>query len=691
LNRFSFVLLTPLLLAGVSVSVAAESYVLPAGELREELARHLAGEAEKDWNARRARVAALSSPAQVKERQQYIRRWMIDAMGGFPAKTPLNAKITGGFARDGYRVEHLVFESQPKFFVTANVYIPTNTKGPFPAVLGVAGHSASGKAIDTYQYAWIGMVKRGFLVLAFDPPGQGERSEYFDRTLGKSSVGIGVREHNMAGTQTLLTGAAFARYEAWDGIRAFDYLLTRSDVDPKRIGVAGNSGGGTQSAYLAVVEPRLAASVISCYMTGWAKLWNKPGPQDAEQDFPGFLSAGLDFGDFMIAFGPKPVTMLTGIRDFFPIEGARETYAEVKRVFEVLDAPGQAGYFEYDDEHGWHKPRREATYRWLTKFLQGKDDNGAEPPIQPEPEKNLNATPTGQVSTSFGGETVQSLNLKLAEKLFASRSALRASDPLKLRAAIARRLSLQERAGIPKTTVVRPNAILIETEPGIRVPALLHLPSTPGKHPATVYVNSAGKGADLNEIETLVGNGQVVLSIDPRGWGESAPEQGSGGYSGMWQLAQRAMLIGKPLAGMQVYDVLRAFDYLVTRPDVDPVRVSVKGAGNGGILALYAGALEPAVANVESVGSVASYMTIARAVKHSGVIDIIVPGVLNDFDLPDVAGLIAPRPLRIASVRDANGATLDLAAVQQEYAPAVHRYRRVKRPDALKISGEGPH
>jgi cephalosporin-C deacetylase-like acetyl esterase len=682
----SLISLTTLLTMG-SVCARADGLVLPAGELREELAGYLTAQAEKHWTARSAKVAALSSAAQVRERQQYIRRWMLDAMA-FPAKTPLNAKITGGFARDGYRVEHLIFESQPKFYVTANVYIPTNVKGPFPAVLGVAGHSATGKAIDTYQYAWIGMVKRGFLVLAFDPPGQGERSEYFDQGLGKSSVGIGVREHNMAGTQVLLTGATFARYEAWDGIRAFDYLLTRPDVDPKRIAVAGNSGGGTQSAYLAVVEPRLAASVISCYMTSWAKLWTKPGPQDAEQDFPGFLSAGLDFGDFMIAFGPKPITMLTGIRDFFPIEGARNTYAEVKRVFEVLDAPGQAGYFEYDDEHGWHKPRREATYRWLTKFLQGKDDNGAEPPIKPEPEKNLNATSTGQVSTSLGGETVQSLNRKIAEKLFANRAAARVSNPEKLRAVIARRLNLSPRTGVPKATQVKPDALLIETEPGIRVPALLRMPSIAGKHPATIYVNSAGKNAASKEIEVLVGSGQAVLAIDPRGWGESAPDQGSSGYSGMWQLAQRAMLIGRPLSGMQVYDVLRAFDYLRSRPDIDPQRITLKGDGNGGILALYAGALEPAISGVESVNSVASYMAIVRVVKHTGVIDIVVPGVLHDFDLPDVAGLIAPRPLHIASARDGNDGILELAAVQQEYAPAVQRYSRLKRSDVLRISSQ---
>ena len=164
---------------------------------------------------------------------------MQEAIGGFPEKTPLNAKITGGFQRDGYRVENLVFESQPGFYVTANVYVPAG-QGPFPAVVGVAGHSATGKAIATYQMAWIGMVKRGFLVIAFDPAGQGERSEYFEPTFGKSVVGIGVAEHNMAGTQTLLTGMGYARYEIWDGIRSFDDLLTRKDVDPKRIAVSGN-------------------------------------------------------------------------------------------------------------------------------------------------------------------------------------------------------------------------------------------------------------------------------------------------------------------------------------------------------------------------------------------------------------------------------------------------------------------
>ena len=134
------------------------------------------------------------------------------ALGEFPeTKTPLNPRITGTLDRGDYRVEKLVFESLPGFYVTANVYVPKTGKPPYPAVLGVAGHSTNGKASSTYQHGWIGMAKRGILVLAYDPPGQGERSEYLDPSTGKSRTGIGVPEHIMAGLQCLLTGGNIAR------------------------------------------------------------------------------------------------------------------------------------------------------------------------------------------------------------------------------------------------------------------------------------------------------------------------------------------------------------------------------------------------------------------------------------------------------------------------------------------------
>ena len=677
----------------MAICAAAAGNLLVPGSYQpgDELYRHLTAQAEQHWNARRSKVSALTTPSEVQARQKFIREWMTRAVGGFPGKTPLNARITGGFARDGYRVEHLVFESQPQFYVTANVYVPAG-RAPFPAVLGVAGHSVTGKAIDTYQYAWIGLVKRGFLVIAIDPPGQGERSEYFDAATGKSTVPIGTRQHSMAGTQCLLTGTTFARYEAWDGIRAVDYLLTRSDVDAKRIAVAGNSGGGTQSAYLAVLEPRLAAAVVSCYMTDWEQLWEKPGPQDAEQNFPEFLSSGLNFGDFMIAFAPKPITMLTAIRDYFPIAGGRATHAEVKRVFGVLGAAEQAGYFEHDDNHGWHQPRREATYRWLVKHLQGKDDDGREPAITPEPEANLNATKTGQVVTSFGGETVRSINLKLAERMYPERQAAKISDAEKLRRLIANTLKLPSRAGTPPATVVNTvsdargttTKLLLETEPGLRIPMTLYVPQGSAKIGAILYLNSAGVLMD-KELESMVKSGITVLTFDPRGSGGGTSAPNSEEYSKEWQLAQRALLIGRPLIGMQVFDALRAFDYFAHRPEIAGQDIGIIGEGVGGVVALYAGALEPKIGWVTASGSVASYMTIARAETHAGMIGIVIPGVLREFDLPDVAGMIAPRSLNLVSLRDAAGNRIPVETVKREYATVINRFERMRKLNLLQI------
>ena len=596
----------------------------------ETVESYLTAIAARQWTERARKVEALRTPAQVRERQQFIRKWMVDAIGGFPEKTPLNAKITGTLERDGYRVEKVLYESLPNFFVTANLYVPASGNGPYPAVLGVAGHSDTGKAIPTYQHVWISLARQGYVVLAFDPVGQGERLEYWDSQTRKSTVGVGTREHMMAGLQCLLTGTTLARYIAWDGIRGVDYLLTRSDVDPKRIGVAGNSGGGTQTAYMAVLDQRLAAAVSSCYITSWETLWAGQGPQDSEQVFPNFLRDGLDFGDYLIAFAPKPIEMTTAIKDFFPIDGARATFKEVEKVFAVADAPGRVGYFEYDDPHGWSQPRREAAYRWFNKWLQGRDTDGREPEHLTEPEANLNVTPTGQVHDTPGRATVQSINAKLAEDLHAKRACLKLSPPA-FRDTIRKRLAIPNTAGAVKSA----GDNRIETEPGIEIAAALR----PGKTKAVlIWIDSAAAPEPGDE---------GVFAIDPRGFGATALSATGKGYAGEYSRAMRALMVGKTMLGMQVFDALRAYEYLRTSGNVDPKRIRIGGRGNAGVVAQIAAALEPSLAGVESHSAPESWLAIAKSRTHSGVVNLIVPGVLRDFDLPDLARLIAPRPMRL--------------------------------------------
>lgn len=650
-----FFLLGPVILAQPPLAVG--------GDYAAQFEAWLLGQAEDHWERREETIQGLSTMAQIRERQGYVRRTMLEVIGGLPAeKSPLNARVTGSFARDGYRVENVIFESQPGFFVSANLYLPTVGRAPFPAVLGVAGHSVNGKASSTYQTAFIGFVKQGFAVLAFDPPGQGERLEYRDPDTGVSRAGAGVAEHNMAGLQTLLTGQTLARYFVWDGIRAFDYLLTRPEIDPRRIAIAGNSGGGTQAAYLAVFEPRLAAVVSSCYMTRWRELWAGPGPQDAEQVMPGFIAKGLDFADFALAHAPRPFLMTTAIRDYFPIAGARMTYKQNQRLFDLLGQSEKAGYFEFDDTHGWSQPRREAAVRFLAKSLQGRETDGREAAILTEEESVLYATPTGQVS----GSTVRSLNLEEARRQAAGR---RPTSLEGLRAAIGWRglpmVPEGRRRGEANVGGIRVEKLELIVEGGVAIPALLFHPETVRR--AVVFASSFGKGADPDVLE-LVRDGALVLAVDPRGGGESYRAAGRTGYSQAYQLAARAMLLGRNLVEMQTADLVAAARYLESRTEV-PLAVYAKGSL--GPAAEFAAALYSPIGELVVERSIVSYMDVAAAAMHEGLSSIVVPGILGKIDLPQVLSLVRPRRVTVISPAHANGRMMLRAEAEKGLGPGV--------------------
>jgi cephalosporin-C deacetylase-like acetyl esterase len=643
-----------------ALTLAAQAPLTVGGDYATAFEAWLTKQAEGHWGRREKEVAALATRAQIAARQEYVRQQMVALIGGFPAeKSPLKPRVAGQFTRDGYRVENVIFESQPGFRVTANLYLPTTGTAPYPAVLGVAGHSANGKASSTYQSAFIGFVKQGFAVLAFDPPGQGERSEYFDADTGRSRVGIGTGEHTMAGLQALLTGHTMARYETWDGIRAFDYLLTRPEIDPKRIAVAGNSGGGTQAAYLAAVEPRLAAIVSSCYMTRWRELWSGPGPQDAEQVFPSFVAKGLDFGDFALAFAPRPFIMTTAIQDFFPIDGARATYKQNQRLFDLLGAGEKAGYFEFDDTHGWSRPRREAAYRFLGKWLQNQTLSGTEPAVQPEEESLLYATASGQLATSGGSETVQSLNLAYARGL--RRGTVTAAT---LASAIGWKAVPAKPAvrvvGESTKDGVRVEKLELSVEGGLAIPALLFRGS--GTR-AAVFASSFGKGGDA-DVLALAKAGTTVLAIDPRGLGESYKPSGRTGYRQSYQLASRAILLGRNLVEMQASDLQSAVSYFGGKP------VTLYAKGAVGPAAMIAAALDGRITELVVERSIVSYMDVVAARIHEGLDQAVVPGILKHADLPDALRLLNGRRATLVSPAHPNGRPMAAKEVQTQVGTA---------------------
>jgi cephalosporin-C deacetylase-like acetyl esterase len=568
-----------------------------------------------------------------------LRAKMLALIGGLPeVRTPLNARVTGVLERPGYRVEKLLFDSLPGFHVTANLYVPTDRSGPFPAVLGTAGHSPLGKAAAVYQRAWISLVRRGYVVLAYDPPGQGERIEYFDPEMLRPRLRPGgVEEHIMAGLQCLLVGHSIARYFVWDGIRAFDYLTTRPEVDPGRIGVAGNSGGGTQAAYLAVFEPRLAAAVSSCYITRWKELWDGPGPQDAEQVWPGFLAAQLDFADFIRVFAPKPFLISSAIRDFFPIEGARATFRAAAEFYREMDAPGRLEMAEHDDTHGWSKPLREATVRFFDRHLRGVEEPYREPELDTEPESRLWVTPTGYLANSIGSETVFTLNRAAAADIYPRRRALSIRRPDELQALVSARLKIT----LPPQ------------------PALGRSGGAPG------IVTAGVPKADLDDLR------QSGWAVRPADLG--ALPEGRIGYSAAYQAAAREWLYGRSLLGRHVEAVLRAAAELKSDPAVDPKRIFVYGRGAGGVAVLIAAALDEQLAGVVAEQSITSWYAVTQAKLHEGTAEIVVPGVLKDFDLPDLVNLIAPRPIWLADPRTPGGGRADASEYPRVWVRLVER------------------
>lgn len=670
--------------------------------MRRQLYEHLTGIARGFLQQQDREIQAIQTPEDVAERKNTIRARIMDCIGPFPERSDLKARVTGSFKREGYRVENVLFQSRPGFYVTGNLYIPSSGDKPFPAVLGVNGHTLNGKAGQTYQHIWIGLARKGYVVFTFDPPGQGERMMYWDEARGESVVKGTTPEHTMAGIQCLLTGSNAANYFIWDGIRAIDYLLTRPEVDPKRIAVTGNSGGGMESAYLGAIDDRLAACIPNCYLNSWEQLWTTLGPQDAEQNMLPFVGSSLDFIDYIIPFAPRPYQMNLAIQDFFSIAGARRTYEKARRIYELMGAGDNLRKVEYDAGHGYWQPMREQMYGFLNnRFKGGKDAPDPEPEIQVEADRELQVTPSGQVMTSYpDSRTIGQLNARYAQQV-----KYKAALPSKESGLAAFRQDIQAR--VRRMTAILPadapldiqyrgslsqGDILVETltyqsEPGITIPALLFRPSgTESSLPAVLYAADESKNTDAaGEIASLVKAGYQVLAPDVRGKGESGREieineQFAEWFARDWQIAFMALQVKKNLVGMRALDLVRAVDVLLTWERIKVSKVVAVGRGSGCIPLLHAAVLDERIAGLVLDGGLWSWETMINSHLHRGQLDNVILGVYREYDLPLLAASLAPRPLALSNPADALGHMVHPDSVRSGYSQAAACYKLTGAP-----------
>ncbi len=632
----------------------------------------------------RRRLGGLKTKSDAEDYVRDVRQRIRQSFGQHPQRTPLNPRVTKVTERDGYRIENVIFDSRPGFPVTANLYVPNQTAEKMPAVVGTCGHSTNGKAAEAYQSFAQGLARLGFVCLVYDPIGQGERLQYVAEDLS-AKIGSGTREHLHAGNQQFLVGEFFGMWRAWDGIRALDYLLTRSEVDPQQVGVTGNSGGGTMTTWLCGVEGRWTMGAPSCFVTTFRRNLENELPQDTEQCPPQALALDLDHADFLAAMAPNPVIILAKERDYFDVRGSEETYRQLKRLYRLMDAEDNVALFVGPTGHGYSQENREAMYSWFNRACDGvtaassgqfdgvlrssaEVEFVAEPSLAIESDETLRCTPKGQVASLENMRTVFDFTAAKSKRLAADRKGLRGDA---LRRAIVDVLKLPEHShtspdyrnwrylgsrGYPSPHAM---AYTVDTEPGIQ--AIVYRLTDERWHSrppragtrAILYVAHLSSDSELRDEplvkEVMQAEPDVpVFACDVRGIGESLPQTCNPGsfhsdYGNDYFYAIHSLMLDRPYLGQKTFDVLRVLDWMAS---LGHTEIHLVGRGWGALSATFAAVMSDQVKQVTLKNSLMSYSDIAESENYDWPLSTLLPNVLSQFDLPDCYAELSSKAIR---------------------------------------------
>lgn len=621
-------------------------------DTREQLKAHIYGRSEKFFSQGDLIRDELRSRKQIEAHQKKVKTEFLKCLGGLPPRNPeLNARTTGKIAAEGYVIEKVIFQSRPQSYVTANLYLPLKSPGPSPAVLFLCGHKDEGKAHEEFQRACQILVQSGLIVLAIDPIGQGERLGYLDPDSKKPIIRCGVWEHEYAGIQCLPLGGSIARYFLHDAMSALDYLLTRPEVDSTRIGVTGNSGGGMQTSMLMLTDSRIAAAAPATFISSRRAMMWDGSPQDAEQIWPGFTAKGMDHEDILIAIAPKPVCVLAVTSDFFPIEGTRSTVERCRRIWKVMRSAKNLELVEDDSTHCFTENLALAATNFFNQIFFSRKMPQKKFPLVIRPASDLNCTRTGQVSLDFkDAEFVHAANRSAVGSLRKRNSKSEALFWIKKKV-------LRNRIKVPlnprfyfenecEGLVVQGAAWW--SQKGIFNSAKLfrNAELKNEKLPATIAIWNGGSArlhSHFPWIRNQCSEGKAVAVINLSGVGEHEPHSISsqspdGVFGIIHKLNNDLVWMGDDLASLRVYDVLRSLDVIQQWPGLDPLKIEVFGDGLHGIYGLLAAFLDPRIKSFDCENGLESYrgLVSARTYETTDIHSILIPGVLEYFDIPDL-------------------------------------------------------
>ncbi len=645
----------------------------------------------------RARAAALraadvppGSLDEVRRREGMLRAELQRAWGRFPASpAPLDPRRVGTLQRDGYRVEKVVFQTLPDVWMTANAYVPDRA-GRRPAVLCVHGHWRGAKQDPVVQSRCIGLARLGFFVLVVDAFGAGERA------VGKA---LGEYHGDMTAATLLPAGQPLAGIQVYENLRAVDYLRSRPEVDPERIGITGASGGGNQSMYAGAWDPRLSAIAPVCSVGNYQAYLG--AACCLCEVVPGALRFTEESGVLSLA-APRALLVVSATRDApqFSVAEARRSLADVEPLYRLLGQSARLRHAVFDSPHDYSQAMRETVYGWMQHHLAGEEDGS------PIPEPALR-TEDPELLRCFPGDSRPPDWITLPA--FAARAGRRLIDavPRPDHAEVWHETARRWRARLDEEVLggTRPArsripspgpssnadaiAIAFEPETDLRLTLKRH-PADPDRmRPDAAVLVLHLDGASHADVARLVAattnSGTAAFTCDLRATGVHAEPRDRIGRAPDHNTAEWSLWLGRPLLGQWVLDVRAALDALETRQAL-PRNLAVVGFGPAGVVAIATAALDPRLRRVVTVGSLASF--VSEVPYEHQRLGILAPGILRDVgDIPHLAALVAPRPLLVAGAVHGSGSPLAPDQLPAAFAFTRHIYGLEQAPDALALRG----
>ena len=554
-----------------------------------------------------------------------------------PARTSLNAQITGTLNRARYRIEKVVFQSLPGLYVTANLYIPNNLSEPATTILYVCGHSPHPCGTKVlYQDRAAPYVDQGYACLIVDTLEFGE------------VAGIHHGTHNLNLWNWLALGYTPLGVEVWNAMRALDYLESVPDVDATRVGMTGFSGGGAVTWFTAAVDERVAAAVPVCstYTFGsQAAHWLALGQCDCIFMHNTFFQ---DLTTVAALIAPRPLLILSGMKDsLFPPDGYHEVFRQAKRLYHLY---GKSECIKEVDEDVGHADTllfRNEAREWMNRWLRD-----APPSLEVEPTQNHNQfREPAEALSCLSRLPENAVNYRIHESFIASAEF---QTPASLAAWNARRKVLMAelrdktfrwfpQTNIPFETKVRSRDgdwvglytdyrdVVFHSEVGSEIRAQLLVPRGAAREgPLLIYAKRAGDSIffpDLDELTPVLGR-YTVLILSPRmSEHPVSPREHA-------EIERTSAWIGRTVAAMQVWDILRAVQWIYQEVGLEPTSITVYGKGTMGILGLYAGLFDERIKQVVLRDAATSHW------RGPALLN-----VLRITDIPEVAAAFAPGKL----------------------------------------------